>query len=110
MTGSILGHVEDIYYIKHIAQILTVIVSGIGIFLSAKHWFFYRMSTEKLSKKIRRVFFTDSLIYIITLIMGLGLILSNDMLVHYDIIARPVVLFLNVLASFSLYTHYRKMK
>lgn len=102
--------IESTVWLREVAEVLTVVISFLGAFIAVKHAAFYNHSESELSKKMRSVFATDALIYIVTLIMGLGLFFNWHAVIHFDVIVRPLALLLNVWASIRLYRHYNGVK
>lgn len=92
------------------AEFLTILVSIVGAIIALKHAAFLEKANYKLTNKLRQVFLTDAAIYVVTLIMGIALFFNLKWLVIADIIIRPFVLVLNVIASIALYHHYKLIK
>lgn len=105
-----LMNTENTMGFREFSEILTVFISIIGAYIAIKHSvFFSRDKSNKLALSMRHVFLTDAGIYIVTLIMGLGLFFHWPVIVHYDIMLRPLALILNVYASVRLYEHYQEV-
>ena len=92
-----------------IAEFLTIIFSLIGLALSFKLWMFFSGDKRLLSSRLKSEYFTDFLGFAILLFMGIGLYFNLTWLVRIDVVIRPLVVALNILAMWRLYTHYRKM-
>lgn len=102
--------IEATECLRQIAEIATILISVVGAFIALKHAVFFDNSDSVLGDRMRKVFSTDAAIYVVTLIMGLGLFFDLKMVVHFDVIIRPIALFLNVYASIRLYRHYNEVK
>lgn len=92
------------------SELLTVAVSMCGIIACLHHAVFFKPSASGLASRLRNVFLTDAGVYLVTLVMGIGLYYNWALLVKYDVVIRPFVLIANVVASVSLYAHYRRVK
>lgn len=91
-----------------ISGLLTISISSVGAYIAFKHAIFYKDGDSSLGKKLRYVFFTDGLIYLITLLFGgwvfLNLPTNAAYALHW---ARHPILLANILASINLYRHYK---
>jgi len=105
-----LGDTSNTYTLKEFSEWLTIVVSSVGIFVCLRHALFFNRSRNKTSKKVKKVFLTDAAVYLVTFLMGVGLYFNLPVLVHYDIIIRPFVLILNIVATVALYIHFKKLK
>ena len=92
------------------AEFLTIIFSAIGAAVALHHAKFFRGQESTLVARLKDVFFTDALVYLITLVMGVGLYWNLNLLVKYDILIRPLVLLMNIIATIRLYKHYKQVK
>lgn len=92
------------------SELLTVIVSLFGMIICFFHALFFEGAKDKFSKKLKRVFYTDAAVYLVTFVMGVALFFNMYWLVHADVVVRPFVLILNVYASLRLYKHYKLVK
>lgn len=100
---------ENTQFLRDPAEWITIIVSVLGIAVTLAHYINLKSSQRQLSKRLRAVFYTDALVYLVTFIMGVGLFYELKLLVHYDVIIRPLVLTLNVIAGYRLYRHLREL-
>lgn len=100
---------DNTYFLRHYAELFTIIVSLVGIAVTFLHYTFFKTSDLPLSRRIKLVFLSDSLVYVVTFLMGVGLFYNLSTLVHYDIIVRPFVLTLNVYATIRLFYHFRSI-
>jgi hypothetical protein len=89
--------------------LLTTFVSLVGCTISFKHALFYRKADSELSKRVKRVFTTDGLIYLITMCFGLWALfdLSHNTAIIMHWIRIPLLVS-NIWASYRLYSHYSK--
>ena len=96
--------------IGHASGVLTIIVSFIGAFVAFWHVFFYQKSKSEIAKKMKAVFFSDGLIYLITLAFGLWALYEwgYDAAIAMHVIRIPILL-LNIWASVRLYNHYKEL-
>lgn len=92
------------------AEFLTIVVSIAGIIVALHHTHFFNRDDAGLSKRMRDVFLTDAFVYLVTLVMGVALFFNAAWLVKIDVIIRPFVLILNVIATVRLYRHYKQVK
>lgn len=101
--------IENTMFLREPVELLTVFISLIGISVTYLHFHFFKTSDLPLSKRIKLVFLSDSLVYLVTFLMGIGLFFNLSALVHYDIIIRPFVLMLNVYATIRLFYHFKSI-
>jgi len=104
-----LTDIENTRFLRDGAEFLTVLISLVGMAVAIRHAMYFSNSDSRLARRIKQVFITDGAIYLVTLIMGLGLFLNMPVIVHYDVLIRPLALVLNVYASWRLYVHYKKV-
>ena len=94
--------------VKEVAELGTVVLSAIGVVLSfTLCWYFYQ-SKENLARRISDDFFTDGLYHFVTLVMGLGLVFNMPVVINWDIIFRPFVICLNLIAMWRLFKHLKR--
>lgn len=96
-------------YIEMPVEILTIVISLIGAIVSFQHGVYFRKIRNELAVRIRKNFLWDAALYMVTFVMGVGLLLNWTWLVQVDIIIRPFVLFFAVYASMRLYNHYKQI-
>ena len=101
---------DNTYFLKIPAKLFTVMISLIGSAITFIHYRFFKTSNLTLSKRIKLVFLSDSLIYLVTFLMGIGLFFNLSALIHYDVIVRPFVLTLNVYATIRLFYYFRSIE
>ena len=101
--------IENTMFLRDYVEGLTVLVSTLGVLATYLHFRFFKNSDLRLSKRIKLVFLSDSLVYLVTFLMGIGLFFNLSALVHYDIIIRPFVLMLNVYATIRLFYHFKSI-
>jgi len=89
---------------------ITIVVSIVGFIITLSHAKFYLRSHKKLSKRLKYVFLTDSLIYFITAVFGFWAIFQGDInsAIAYQIIRIPILL-LNIIAGVKLYLTYKEV-
>lgn len=104
-----LQNINNTVFLRDAAELLTIYISIIGIVVLFLHYLTLRRNKHPLGKRLQFVFITDILVYIVTFLMGVGLYYDIDLLIHYDIILRPVVLCVNVIAAWRLYDHIRRL-
>ena len=89
------------------SEILTIVMSLLGILVSLKLACFFSDCSKPLAKRLKYEYVTDFLSFLVLFTMGTALFLNWDALVKIDVIIRPFVVFLNILAMWRLYNHYR---
>ena len=100
--------IEYLYsYIEFWVELLTVIVAFAGILISATHAIYYSKIKRKFADKLRDNFFWDAALYAVTFIMGAALFMDALWLVRIDMVIRPLVMIMSVVASVRLYQHYK---
>jgi len=94
--------------LSDVVGLVTIVVSAVGATLAFAHATFYRRSEKEVARKLVRVFATDGFIFSITLAFGiwafLGLSFDQAIVLHW---IRVPLLAMNIVASWSLYRHYR---
>jgi len=97
--------------INEFIGLITIFVSGIGFIITIVHVRFYLRSHKVLSRRLKHVFLTDSLIYFITAVFGFWAIFQGDIesAIAYQIIRIPILL-LNIIAGIRLYLAYKDIK
>lgn len=101
MIEGVYGHVELL------VESATIIISFAGACISATHARYYSKIEGDFAKKLRDNFFWDMAIYATIFVMGIALFMDMDWLARVDIIIRPFVLLMAVIASVRLYRHYK---
>jgi len=90
--------------------LITMIISIVGFIVAAVHAKFYVHSTKTLSKRLKWVFISDALIYLITGIFGFWAVFQGDLFsaIAYQFIRIPILL-LNISAGVRLYLTYKEI-
>lgn len=91
------------------AELTTIALSIVGLFVSLMLTNFFGKDSRTLSQRLRSEYFTDFLGFVVLLVMGYALFFNMPWLVKIDVIVRPFVVLLNILAMVRLYLHYRKL-
>jgi len=100
----------EILHLHGIIGATTTIISLAGAYLALKHYLFYRTVKEKLSSRIKFVFLTDALIYLITLAFGIWALVDYGFAVAVSLqIVRIPLLLLNIIASVRLFILYKEL-
>lgn len=92
------------------AELLTIIISIIGIAICGYHIQFLQRARAEITDRLSWVFATDAAVYVVTMVMGIGLFCDLKWLVVADVIIRPAILLANVFASISLYKCHLEIK
>ena len=88
----------------------TILLSTGGMYLAGLHYMFFRNSQDPLAKLISRVFLSDLIIYILTVLFGLWAFFSLGFIyaIALQIFRIPGLAF-NIFASYMLHSHYKKI-
>lgn len=88
--------------------LLTVIICFFGVFVSMRHYLFFHKNNKEMARKLRKVFITDALIYLITLVILSIILFKLPMqIMEYLVWIRIPVFIANIYASHRLYEHYQ---
>jgi len=104
----------DIQHLNTIVGIITILISTVGAWFAMKHFLFYNRVKTELSSRLKMVFLSDALIYIITLMFGLWAFFQwgFEVAIIFQYVRVPLLI-LNMVASVRLmyvYTHIKEMK
>ena len=100
--------IENTRWLRDASEIVTIILSAVGILVLIKHFMFFGRNKKPLSQGLKWVALTDSFVYFVTFAMGVGLAFNLKHVIHYDIILRNFFLALNIYASIRLYYMYHR--
>ena len=94
--------------LNEIIGFITMVISIVGFTVAAIHAKFYFHSNKTLSKRLKWVFISDALIYLITGIFGYWAVFQGDITsaIAYQLIRVPILL-LNIVAGVRLYITYK---
>ncbi len=104
-------HNELLTTVSHLAGVLTILISIVGIAVALTHFAFFSKTTAPLGRRVKYVFLTDAAIYFVTALFGFWafLELSYEAAIVLQYIRIPILL-LNIWASVRLYGHYKNIK
>lgn len=105
-----LFNIESTMFLREPAELLTILVSFMGLFIGLWGFVFFSYSKKPLSRKMRFEYLTDAGVFFVTLVMGIGLYFNLHSVIHYDVILRPLILLLNVIAGYRLIRHFISVK
>lgn len=92
------------------AEAFTVFTSMVGMLVALKLALFFNYDKKKpLAERLRSEYFTDFLLFFVTLCMALSLYYDSAFSVKVVVIIRPFVHLLNIYAMWRLYKHYRQL-
>ena len=96
--------------LNEIIGIITIIISIVGFIVASFHAKFYFHSQKTLSRRLKWVFISDALIYLITGIFGFWAVFQGDIssAMAYQFIRVPILL-LNIIAGIRLYITYKEI-
>jgi len=96
--------------LNEIIGLITMVISIVGFTVAAIHAKFYFHSNKTLSKRLKWVFISDALIYLITGIFGFWAVFQGDLFsaIAYQFIRIPILL-LNIIAGVKLYVTYKEI-
>lgn len=89
----------------------TMMVSLAGMIITAYHYLFFSRSDEGLAPTVARVFLSDSIIYLITLLFGVWALfdLGFKVAMNLQIIRIPILLF-NIYATYRLFQSIKSLR
>jgi hypothetical protein len=93
--------------INEVIGLITLMISILGFVVAITHANFYIKSPRTLSKRLKWVFLSDALIYLITGVFGFWAVFQGDIVsaISYQVIRIPILL-LNIVAGVKLYLTY----
>ena len=89
------------------SQFLTIIFAGLGMYYTYKLAMFFVRSNKELSTFLKAEYWSDLLLYLVTLLIGVALFLDISSAVWALVLLRPWVVLLNVFALRKLYRHLK---
>lgn len=99
---------EWLNQIGNIAEFITIILSLVGLLISFQLTLFFAKG-DTLAQRLKSEYFTDFLGFAVLFFMGVGLFFNWPLLVKIDVIIRPFVVLLNLIAMRRLYEHYKRL-
>ena len=100
--------IEHLYsYIEFWVELITILVALAGVIISGTHAIYYSKIKEVFARRLRDNFFWDAALYAVTFVMGFALFTDTLWLVRIDMVIRPIVIIIAVVASVRLYNHYK---
>jgi cell shape-determining protein MreD len=95
---------------NEVIGLITLMVSIVGFIVATVHARFYLDSHKNLSIRLKWVFISDALIYLITGVFGFWAVFQGDLYsaIVYQFVRVPILL-LNIVAGVRLYLTYKEI-